>query len=119
MNRLSQTPFDIEQPLRIGTANDSLAWQLELVRQKIAQQRQREALARKNTAPVRGRTTERSAQADRAKWEWRITGNAGPNNWSPFPDRALDARVIRYPMPRSAAWTSPARPKEPAIRKFK
>ena len=31
-------------------------------------------------------------------------GNSAVNNWSPFPDRALDARVIRYPMPRSAAF---------------
>ncbi len=36
-------------------------------------------------------------------------GNASVNNWSPFPDRALDARVIRYPMPRSAAYGKPAR----------
>lgn len=30
-------------------------------------------------------------------WEWRLSiGNNG--NWSPYPDRALDARVIRFPM---------------------
>ena len=29
--------------------------------------------------------------------EWRVSvGNNG--NWSPYPDRALDARAIRYPM---------------------
>ncbi len=36
-------------------------------------------------------------------------GNASVSNWSPFPDRALDARVIRYPMPRWAAHGRPGR----------
>ncbi len=36
-------------------------------------------------------------------------GNSSVSNWSPFPDRALDARVIRYPMPRWAAYGRPGR----------
>lgn len=27
-------------------------------------------------------------------------GNTAPSNWSPYPDKWLDARVIKYPLPR-------------------
>lgn len=34
---------------------------------------------------------------------WRMSiGNTSVNNWSPFQDRALDARTIRFPVPRDA-----------------
>lgn len=34
---------------------------------------------------------------------WRISlGNTSANNWSPFPDRALDARIITFPMRRDS-----------------
>lgn len=34
---------------------------------------------------------------------WRFTvGNTSMNNWSPYPDRALDARVLTFPLPRKA-----------------
>lgn len=33
---------------------------------------------------------------------WRITaGNTAADNWSPYPDRALDARTLRFPLPRN------------------
>ena len=34
---------------------------------------------------------------------WRLwISNTSVNNWSPFQDRALDARTIRFPVPRNA-----------------
>lgn len=32
-------------------------------------------------------------------WRWSV-GNTGVSNWSPYPDRALDARTISLPLPR-------------------
>lgn len=32
-------------------------------------------------------------------WRWSV-GNTGVSNWSPFPDRMLDARTISLPLPR-------------------
>lgn len=32
---------------------------------------------------------------------WKATaGNTAANNWSPYPDRYLDARMIKYPLPK-------------------
>lgn len=40
---------------------------------------------------------------DKAAWLWDFSiGNTAVRNWSPFPDRALDARTIRFPLPRDA-----------------
>lgn len=34
---------------------------------------------------------------------WRMSvGNTSTDNWSPFPDRALDARTLRFPLPRDS-----------------
>lgn len=45
----------------------------------------------------RGGAVRRAADPSVAIGEWRVSvGNNG--NWSPYPDRALDARAIRYPM---------------------
>ena len=33
---------------------------------------------------------------------WRLTiGNTAAGNWSPYPDRAPDARNLRFPLPRN------------------
>ena len=29
-------------------------------------------------------------------------GNTPADNWSPYPDRALDARTLRFPLPRDS-----------------
>lgn len=43
-----------------------------------------------------------SEQANKVSGLWRMTfGNTSANNWSPFPDRALDARTLRFPLPRN------------------
>ena len=34
---------------------------------------------------------------------WRMSvGNTSADNWSPYPDRALDARTLRFPLPRDS-----------------
>lgn len=34
---------------------------------------------------------------------WKATiGNTAVENWSPYPDRALDARTLRFPLPKKA-----------------
>lgn len=34
---------------------------------------------------------------------WRMSiGNTSVSNWSPFPDRALDARTLSFPIPRDS-----------------
>lgn len=33
-------------------------------------------------------------------WRWSV-GNTGVTNWSPYQDRALDARTISLPLPRA------------------
>ena len=39
--------------------------------------------------------------ANRTAGLWRISvGNTATDNWSPYPDRALDARQLRFPLPR-------------------
>ncbi|WP_418991268.1 hypothetical protein [Alistipes sp.] len=41
------------------------------------------------------------AEADRNDGLWRLQiGNTPPGNRSPYPDRELDARIIRFPLPR-------------------
>ena len=81
----------------------------------MRQERRREVTDR-NVAPIR-RSFDRQRKVA-VNWQIRL-GNTGCGNWSPFPDRALDARTIRYPMARSAAWESPIKPNNgPAVRKF-
>lgn len=69
-------------------------------------QRERRHLERMMRSRARARALEAVEGAERsaapadpsvAIGEWRVSvGNNG--NWSPYPDRALDARAIRYPM---------------------
>lgn len=69
-------------------------------------QRERRHLERMMRSRARERALEAVEGAERsaapadpsvAIGEWRVSvGNNG--NWSPYPDRALDARAIRYPM---------------------
>lgn len=69
-------------------------------------QRERREVARMMRERARERALEASEGAARSAspsdpsvdlGEWRLSvGNNG--NWSPYPDRALDARIIRFPM---------------------
>lgn len=41
------------------------------------------------------------AEVGRSDGLWRLQiGNTQDGNWSPYPDRELDARIIRFPLPR-------------------
>lgn len=40
---------------------------------------------------------------NKASGLWKATiGNTAVQNWSPYPDRALDARTLRFPLPQKA-----------------
>lgn len=88
---------------------------------KTAFQERWRGVTERNILPIRKALFGPSRTQRKIPIDWQIRlGNSGPDNWSPFPDRALDARVIRYPMPRSAAWKSPVKPDNgPSIRKFR
>lgn len=64
----------------------------------------RRMLAECNTGPVHkntGRIRFSGGQRHVDPKLWGISiGNTAMNNFSPFPDRLLDARTLRFPMPR-------------------
>lgn len=67
--------------------------------EKARTEQQRYQVAQRSMTPIR-----EYFQKPQQKVKFKLDiGNSAVKNWSPYPDRALDARVIRYPMPRSAA----------------
>ena len=60
---------------------------------------------RKRTSPapeLRYESAARRQDPNREVALWRLTiGNTAAGNWSPYPDRALDARNLRFPLPRN------------------
>lgn len=113
---LCSRPLQLNVPAAEFSLSDTLFWQLEHIRRKIMRQERRREVTDRNVAPIR-RSFDRQRKVA-VNWQIRL-GNTGCGNWSPFPDRALDARTIRYPMSRSAAWESPVKPNNgPAVRKF-
>lgn len=113
---LCSRPLQLNLPAAEFSLSDTLSWQLEHIRRKAMQQERRREVTDRNVVPIR-RSFDRQRKVA-VTWQIRL-GNTGCGNWSPFPDRALDARTIRYPMARSAAWESPVKPnKGPAVRKF-
>ncbi len=89
----------------VGTANYSIPWLRDrtdpILRQRRAisasrmQQAQRSILLRNgNALPAP------DPNPEIARWRAAI-GNTAVNNWSPYPDRALDARTLRFPQPRN------------------
>lgn len=113
---LCSRPLQLNLPAEEFSLSDTLAWQLEHIRRKIMRQERQREVTDRNVAPIR-RSFDRQRKVA-VNWQIRL-GNTGCGNWSPFPDRALDARTIRYPMARSAAWELPVKPNNgPAVRKF-
>lgn len=48
-------------------------------------------------------TLSRPFEGSKATGLWRLKiGNTAVDNWSPYPDRMLDARIISFPMRRDA-----------------
>ena len=114
---LCSRPLQLVVPAPEFALSDTLSWQLEHIRRRIMRQERRREVTDRNVAPIRKKA---SGEGRKVKIDWQVRiGNTGICNWSPFPDRALDARVIRYPMARSAAEASPVKPNNgPAVRKF-
>lgn len=91
-----QMPFDPTAPL---------CQEEQFERNKYLARMEREDRANKALEPVKNHFRKPSV-----KTSFKLHGGNTEGNWSSFPDRALDARVIRYPMPRSAAYgKGPAR----------
>jgi len=95
------------QTLRFGTTDNSPSADLEWFRDEVDPlQRERRELERMMRQRAREQAVEITQAAQRGDSPrdpgieaagWRLSvGNNG--NWSPYPDRELDARVIRYPM---------------------
>lgn len=118
---LCSRPLQLNVPAAEFSLSDTLSWQLEHIRRKIMRQERRREVTDRNVDPIRKSTCVLSRERRKVTVDWQIClGNTGIGNWSSFPDRALDARTIRYPMSRSAAWKSPVKPDAgPAIRRFK
>lgn len=95
------------QTLRFGTTDNSPSADLEWFRDEVDPlQRERRELERMMRQRAREQAVEITQAAQRGDSPrdprieaagWRLSvGNNG--NWSPYSDRELDARVIRYPM---------------------
>ena len=95
------------QMLLFGTAGNSPSADLEWFRDEVDPlQRERRELERMMRQRAREQAEELTQAAQRgdsprdpgiqaAGWRLSVGNNA---NWSPYPDRELDARVIRFPM---------------------
>lgn len=71
------------------------------VRRRMAERAQQSLILKPRTA-VAGRDLKKEVG------EWRMSiGNTSANNWSPYPDRALDARTLRFPMPHKPQGKAP------------
>lgn len=90
-----------DDPMR----NPDPQWFHEAFNPALREQREiRKMLAERNTAPVRKNTGRIRLRGNRHHVEpklWDLSiGNTAMDNFSPFPDRLLDARTLRFPMPR-------------------
>lgn len=95
-DRLHQ-PLQLDiPPMSLWSGEAALRWQ-QLERQKrYAREDHRNSVSRASLEPLKSKVAR-----DRKQWQVRVriaAGNTAIQNWSPYPDRALDARVIRYPM---------------------
>lgn len=68
-----------------------------ILRQRREIGRMREAALRRAAIARNDRKEDR--RSDIGQWHAAI-GNTAAGNWSPYPDRELDARTIRFPLPR-------------------
>lgn len=85
----------------------SLQWLREEVdpiqraRRKIREEMQHRAMTQESVIKAHRHTQKRDLNKEVGSWRMSI-GNTSVDNWSPFQDRALDARTIRFPVPRDA-----------------
>lgn len=86
--------------------NSPFAWEDKAAQEKYELQVERYTKAQKSIEPIK-----RKVEAPAVKFSFRVRGGNTEGNWSPFPDRALDARVIRYPMPQPNFKAAPRGPK--------
>lgn len=86
--------------------NSPFAWEDKAAQEKYELQMERYNRAQKSIEPIK-----QKSEMPAVKFTFRIRGGNAGGNWSPFPDRALDARTIRYPMPQPNFDAPPRGPK--------
>ena len=86
--------------------NSPFAWEDKAAQEKYELQMERYNRAQKSIEPIK-----QKSEMPAVKLTFRIRGGNAGGNWSPFPDRALDARTIRYPMPQPNFNAPPRGPK--------
>lgn len=89
--------------LTFPTEQFSLRWLREEVDPfQRARRKLREAMlarAREQESVIRTKGSKRDLNKEVSIWRLNI-GNTSVNNWSPYQDRALDARALSFPLPR-------------------
>lgn len=86
--------------------NSPFAWEDKAAQEKYEKSVERYLKAQKSITPIK-----RKLEKPSVKFSFRVRGGNTEGNWSPFPDRALDARIIRYPMPQPNFKAAPRGPK--------
>lgn len=80
-----------------------VAWLKEAVdpirQERLQLRRAMERQARQSVVQLPQAPTPYDPNKEIGLWRWSV-GNTGVRNWSPYPDRALDARTISLPLPR-------------------
>lgn len=96
-----RTPLLLETPDLNFSPNNAHAWQYHMETHKSQWEQKRTRQAQSSLMCIKEQFAPRNNRAFKVKF--RVNAGNVINNWSPFPDRALDARIIRYPMPRATA----------------
>ncbi len=99
LGRKLTTPMPTHENEMLFDPSSPFSWEQQQERKKILLSLKREEQARKTLRPVKNHFRKPAVRTS-----FKLHGGNTQGNWSPFPDRALDARAIRYPMPRSAAY---------------
>lgn len=100
--------YDAAQELMLGGPEPfSLQWLREetnpILRERRRIHRTRQVRAEEQRSAIALSQNARKQDPNKAVGIWRMSvGNTSANNWSPFQDRMLDARTLRFPMRRDA-----------------
>jgi len=106
LGRKLMTPMPTRDEEMLFDPSAPFSWEQQQERRKMLLCMKREEQARKTLKPVKNHFRKPAVKAT-----FRLRGGNRLSNMSPYPDRALDARVIRYPMPQPNFKAAPRGPK--------